>query len=421
VAGLLCLLLLPQVRFDHNVVAMRDPSTESAQTFDDLLAESDTSPWTIDVMAPDLGSAQKTAERLRELDVVEHAVTLADYVPDQQEEKLDILADLILFVPPPPRAELPPAPPLAEQIEALRALQLALNSSQLQGGDPGRADSAQRAAESLERFLVRLERIDHKQHELDTFEASLTGALPDQMQRLWRALEPGEVTLADLPPDLTRRMLAEDGRARVEVLPRENLSGMDAHERFVEDVQAVVPSATGSAVSLLEWSRVVTRSFQQALTMAAIAVTLLLWILWRRVSDVGLVLIPLLLAAALTTATAVLLGIHFNFANVVVLPLLLGIGVDSGIHLVHQHRALHGRELESATPETELLGSSTAQAVLFSALTTMGSFGSLAFSTHPGIASLGQLLLIGVTYTLLCNLVVLPALIARTAAMRPAR
>ncbi len=420
-AGLLCLLWVPQVRFDHNVVAMRDPSTESAQTFNDLLAESDTSPWTIDVMAPDLESARETADRLRELDVVGHAVTLADYVPDEQEAKLDILADLILFVPPPPSAELPPPPPLAEQIEALRALQVALNSPQLQGGDPGRAASAQRAAASLERFLVRLERIDRKQHELDAFEASLTGTLPDQMQRLWRALEPGEVTLSDLPLDLTRRMLAEDGRARLEVLPRDNLSEVEALERFVDDVQTVVPNATGSAVALLEWSRVVTRSFQQALTLAAIAVTLLLWILWRRISDVGLVLVPMALAAALTTATAVLLGIRFNFANVVVLPLLLGIGVDSGIHLVSRHRALHGRELESATPETELLGSSTAQAVLFSALTTMGSFGSLALSTHPGIASLGQLLLIGVTYTLLCNLVVLPALIARTAAMPTAR
>jgi hopanoid biosynthesis associated RND transporter like protein HpnN len=415
VAAVLAGALVPLARFDHNVVNMRDPSTESAQTFYDLLEESETSPWTIDVMTSSLDEARETANRLRTLEVVEHAVTLADYVPADQEEKLEILEDLVLFVPPPPPVEVGESPPLADQIEALRALQGALQSSALQGGDPDRAASAQRAAASLERFLVRLERIDRKQEELDAFEASLTGALPDQMQRLWRALEPESVAMDDLPPGLTRRMLAPDGRARVEVLPSENLRELDSHTRFVDEVQAVVPHATGSAVALLEWTRVVASSFQQALSLAVVAVTLLLWLLWRRLDDVLLVLLPLSLAALLTVATTVLLGMRFNFANVIVLPLLLGIGVDSGIHLVHRHRLLHGREMESAHPEAELLGTSTAQAVLFSALTTMGSFGSLALSTHPGLASLGLLLLIGVAYTLLCNLVVLPALIARKA------
>jgi predicted RND superfamily exporter protein len=181
-------------------------------------------------------------------------------------------------------------------------------------------------------------------------------------------------------------------------------------------VQTVAPHATGSAVSLLYWGRAVVDSFRDALGLAVLAIASLLWVLWRRLADMALVLLPLLLAAALTTATAVILDIRFNFANVLVLPLLLGIGVDSGIHLVHRHRVAHGREMDSAAPEVELLGTSTAQAVLFSALTTMGSFGSLALSTHPGLASLGQLLLIGVIYTLVCNLIVLPALIARKAA-----
>jgi predicted RND superfamily exporter protein len=126
----------------------------------------------------------------------------------------------------------------------------------------------------------------------------------------------------------------------------------------------------------------------------------------------ALVMAPLGLAALLTVATAVLLDIPFNFANVIVLPLLLGIGVDSGIHLVHRHRVTIEATGAARSPERELLETSTAQAVFFSALTTMASFGSLAFSDHVGFASLGKLLLIGVTYTLLANLIVLPALLA---------
>jgi hopanoid biosynthesis associated RND transporter like protein HpnN len=413
-AGLavLCLFAIPKAHFDHNVVAMRDPSTESVQAFQDLLAESDTSPWTIDVMCQSLAEAEDTARRLRQLDVVERAVTLQDWVPTDQEEKLETLADMAMFVPPTPSGAMAPATPVADQVEALRALRDALRSQWLQAGDAERAASAERAAAHLERFLARLETVDQKQEELDQFEESLTGELPDQMQRLWRAIDADEIDLSDLPEGLARRFVAPDGRARIQVLPSENLGDLDAYARFVEGVQSVAPNATGSAVSLLYWGRAVMESFRDALGLALLAVALLLWVLWRRLTDLALVMLPLLLAAGLTTATAVALGIAFNFANVIVLPLLLGIGVDSGIHLVHRHRDAHGREMESAAPEVELLGTSTAQAVLFSALTTMGSFGSLALSTHPGIASLGRLLLIGVTYTLLCNLIVLPALIA---------
>jgi hopanoid biosynthesis associated RND transporter like protein HpnN len=412
VAGVASLLLLPYARFDHNVVTMRDPSTESVRTFDDLLSESDTSPWTIDVLEPDLEAAVAAAERLRELSVVERAVTLRDYAPGDQEEKIEILADIALFVPEPSdevAADRPP--PLADQIAALRVLKDTLRASWLADGDPWRSLSARRAADHLERFLARLETIDAKQEALESFEKSLTGALPDQMRRLWRALEPDLITLDVLPEDLTSRMVAADGSARVQVLPSEDLGDNEAHARFVGDVRRAAPHATGSAVSLLEWGRSVVRSFRQALASAVMVVALLLWLLWGRLGDMALVLVPLLLAAAATAAASVVLGIPFNFGNVVVLPLLLGVGVDSGIHLVHRHRESLERAAP-ATPELDLLGTSTAQAVFFSALTTMGSFGSLALSSHPGIASLGKLLLVGVSFTLICNLIVLPALVA---------
>jgi hopanoid biosynthesis associated RND transporter like protein HpnN len=414
--ALLAVVALPLVRFDYNPAHMRDPSTESVRTFNELLEDSDTSPWTMDILEPSLEQADAVAARLRKLDVVERAVTLSDYVPKQQEEKLEILGELGYFVPEPgPPEDEPPAVPLDEQIATLSALQKAMQAPWLAEGDPARAASAARAARYLGRFLARLETIDAKgkQQELARFERSLTGALPEQMRRLWNALDPDTVTLASLPYSLTHRMVSDDGLARVEVLPRENLDDNAAHARFVDEVKEVAPDATGSAVTILEFGRAVVRSFLQALVSATLAIGLLLWLLWRRLGDMMLVIVPLALAALLTTATAGILGIPFNFANVVVIPLLLGIGVDSGIHLVHRHRVTIETRGAPEAPERELLETSTAQAVLFSALTTMASFGSMAFASHPGFASLGQLLLIGVTYTLLANLVLLPALIAR--------
>ena len=150
------------------------------------------------------------------------------------------------------------------------------------------------------------------------------------------------------------------------------------------------------------------RAFRQALASAIGVIVVLLILITRRLGDAALVAAPLLLAAALTGAATVIFAIPFNFANVIVLPLLLGIGVDSAIHLVHRHRA---------DPTGALLDTSTARAVVFSALTTICSFGSLMLSVHHGTATMGQMLTMGVGFTVLCTLVVLPALMPRAAAL----
>jgi hypothetical protein len=224
------------------------------------------------------------------------------------------------------------------------------------------------------------------------------------MKRLRNALEPGEITLADLPAPLVGRMVAADGSARAQVYPRESLIDEMAFSRFVADVQEVAPEATGVAVSLVELANATKSSFQQALLYALIAIAALLWLLWRRISDVLLVLVPLILSSLLTCAMMVLLELPFNFANVIVIPLLFGIGANSGIHLVHRSKCVAGSD-------EELLATTTARAVFYSALTTAVSFGTLAFSSHRGMASLGIVLSIGMFLTIVCTLVVLPALL----------
>jgi hopanoid biosynthesis associated RND transporter like protein HpnN len=405
------LFLIPRLEFDINVARIRDPSMETTQTFEELLADSQNSPWTVDLLSDDLVSAEALAAEVRELDVVERAVTLMDYVPEDQEEKMEILADLTFFVPAPASfGAAQPDPPVADQILALRALRDLLDAPWIVAGDAGRSDSARRARWQIERFLARLEKIERQEEALESFQESLLGSLQDQMLLLWKALEPDTVDLAALPVALRERMVAADGSARVEVLPREDLNDDEALARFVDGVRAVAPQTTGSAVSVLEWARATVASVREALALAVIAVALVIFLLWRRIADVVLVLVPLLLASLLTCATAVLIDLPVNFVNIVVMPLLLGIGVDSGIHLVHRHRIAQQADPDSWAGEN-LLSTSTAQAVLFSALTTMASFGNLALASHRGLASLGVFLLIGITYMLLCNLVLLPALI----------
>jgi predicted RND superfamily exporter protein len=188
----------------------------------------------------------------------------------------------------------------------------------------------------------------------------------------------------------------------VQVLPREDVSDGRALERFVAAVRGVVPDAAGLAVYVVEWCRVAWRAMLWALGGGVVCMALFLVGLWRSVWDMVLAFFPLALAAVLTCASLVLLDQPFNFANVIVLPMLVGMSVDSGVHLVHRHRT---------NAEEDVLATSTARAVFYAALTTMLSFGSLAFAPHRGIASIGELLTVGVGLVLVCYVVVLPAVL----------
>jgi hopanoid biosynthesis associated RND transporter like protein HpnN len=405
VMGIGAVMLLPQARFDNNPLNVRDPSSESVRTFNELLEKGASSPWSLNAIAPSLESARLLADRLAALAVVERVVTVSDYVPADQENKLGIIEDVAMFVAPPPGPDgVVPLPSLAEQVGALVDLSRELGRLQESGEQPELVASASRLRPVLDRYLRRLEDSPDPTREIEALQVSMLGTLTEQLRILDAALSAGHVTLEKLPDTILERMITADGRVRIQIFPRDDLNDHAALAAFVDGVKTIAPEVAGSASEILESGRSVVRALTQAMLSAFIVIALFLLILWRRIDDTALVLIPLLLASALTVATAVLADIPFNFADVIVLPLLLGIGVDSGIHLVHRVRV-------AAEGEANLLATSTARAVTYSALTTIASFGSLGLATHLGLATLGRLLTIGVFFTLVCNLIVLPALI----------
>ena len=212
---------------------------------------------------------------------------------------------------------------------------------------------------------------------LVSLDRALTGELPHELKRLAAGLDARPFGVSALPAALAERWIAADGRELVEITPRENINDNAAAKRFVSSVRAVVPSATGLPVVNQEASRTVVLSFQLALLYAFVMVALLLWIFLRRLRDVLYVIVPIVLAAGVTAGAMVLLGIPLNFANIIALPLLAGVGVDNGIHIVHRMRT---EPAEDRRP----FGTSTSLAVLASGLTTVASFGNLAFASHVG-------------------------------------
>lgn len=391
VCGLVAVALLPRIHFDYNPVRLHDPGQESVQAFQELLGRSDASPWTADLIAPSLSEATALAARVQNLPGVAETRTLLDYVPKDQEAKREALETASYFVP--TSFALTPPRSAAERRAAVATLRTELG--QMTSGPL--AAPAQALDGALGRLLATAD-----DAQLAALERSFVGSLPDQVRDLQRLVSPERVRLEDLPATLTRQMLAADGRARVQVLPREDISDGRALERFVATVRSVVPDAAGLAVYVVAWCQVAWRAMLGALLGGVACMALFLVVLWRSVWDMLLAFFPLALAAVLTCASLVVLDQPFNFANVIVLPMLIGMSVDSGVHLLHRHRT---------NEQEDVLGTSTARAVFYSALTTMLSFGSLGFAPHRGIATIGQLLTIGVGLVLICYVVVLPAVL----------
>lgn len=398
VLGLAALTVVPSARFDFNPLNLNDPTTESVQTLRALMRSDPSAAYTIAVLTPDLAAAEKMAAKLDRLPVVDETLTLNSFLPRNQEAKLNIIEGIALFLRPVLKKDAALQPLESEsRVEVAKQFR----DSLVELADSPFAGLLARPARRLARSLDVLIDIRGESGLVD-LETSLLATLPSQLDRLRDSLEPEIVTIDDLPPDLKGRAIAPDGRALVTVVPSGDMNDDAALRRFVSEVRKVAPNATDNPVVMIEAGNAVVKAFQQAGAYSLIGIMILLLFVMRNVVDTWFVLMPLLLAAFLTVAYTVVVDTPFNFANIIALPLLLSLGVGYGIYLVLRHRA--------TAKVADVLATNTPRAVLFSALTTMCSFGTLAVSDHRGTSSMGVLLFVSLTLALVCTLIVLTAM-----------
>lgn len=388
--------LLPWVRFDFNPLNLRSEAVESMATLRALMADPDRTPNTISVLVPALEQAPAMARRLQALPEVSHTVTLNSFIPDQQAEKLALIRDAAALLEPSlDGVERLPPPDDAAQLDSLRRTTAALRQVAGQAPDPA-AVTAHRLAAALDQLAAAP---PATRAVVATALVEPLGTLLDQIGAM---LQAGPVSRETLPPDLVADWLTADGRARVEAFPHPEASDDASLQRFSAAIQAIAPDAAGTPISIKGAGDAIVTAFLQAAVLSALAITVLLALVLRRSRDVLLTLLPVLLSAVLTLASCVVFDLPLNFANIIALPLLLGIGVAFNIYFVMAWRA----------GEAHLLQSSLTRAVVFSALTTATAFGALWLSSHPGTASMGRLLMISLGWELLVTLLVRPALLA---------
>ncbi|QPK64441.1 MMPL family transporter [Methylomonas sp. LL1] len=394
--------MLTRLTFDSNPVNLRDQNTQSVIAFKKLLKSKTDSPFSTSALTDSLERADQLAGQFAKLASVHETITLSDLVADQQEEKLEIIDNLNLIMPTQLNRFEQPAEP-SNVRGALLKLAETLQKTAVQQSSVVAGGLLSKLHGDVLDFIQHADNNANPSGVYGQLEKSLFELLPHTLLQLRDGLTATAFGINDIPQEVRSQWVSDSGVYRVLVMPEQDLNNTDYLKTFVNDMLNTYPDVFGLPIGDVKSGEAIVQAFVEAFTSALLAIILLLLVQTRNVKTTLLIITPLLLASLLTGAANVLLNNPFNFANIIVLPLLLGIGVDSGIHIVyrlqHQHDA-----------EDTVLQSSSARGVFYSALTTLCSFSSLAFNTHAGTASMGLLLAIGISLMLICCLLVLPAI-----------
>jgi hopanoid biosynthesis associated RND transporter like protein HpnN len=385
--------LLYFLHFDFNPMDLRNPKAESIATYLELRRDPATGASAIDILAPSLAAARQMADQVSKVPEVSRALTLESFVPSDQVPKLAAIQQAAKGLAPALAQAISPPPSDDDNVAALRTGADALIQTAGEDRGPG-ADAARRLAAAMSQLAMADPDVRAKA------QAIFVSPLKVSLDALRDLLQAGPVTEQNIPADFAADWIRPDGRARVQVLPKGDPNDNEVLRRFAEAVLAVEPTASGGPIAILESGYTVTHAFMQAGLTALGSIAILLWITLRRIGDVLMTLIPLLLAGALTLEICVVIGMPLNFANIIALPLLLGVGVAFKIYYIMAWRA----------GQTNLLQSSLTRAVIFSAATTATAFGSLWLSSHPGTSSMGKLLSLTLACTMLAAVVFQPLL-----------
>ncbi|WP_010215768.1 MMPL family transporter [Sphingomonas sp. PAMC 26621] len=387
--------LLPFVQFDFNPLHLRAKDGPAMRALVDLMRDPLRTPNTINVLAPDAQAAKALAAKLSALPEVTEAVSVDGYVPQEQDAKLALIQDASLLL----DATINPFDLAAAPGDADNAAALRKTASDLRAAAAAHPGTA---AANANRLATAFERLAAGTAKLRTAATTLlVPPLSTMLDQIRSALQAEAVTRETLPPEIAGNWVAKDGRALVQVFPKGDSNDNAVLRRFTAAVRTVAPTASGLPVATQEAAKTVAWAFVEAGILALALVSVLLFVVLRDVREVVFTLAPVVLSGFLTLGSCVLIGQPINFANIIAFPLLFGVGVAFHIYFVMAWRG----------GATDLLQSSLARAVLFSALATGSAFGSLWLSHHPGTASMGKILMISLAWTLVCALIFEPALL----------
>jgi len=389
-----------QATFDANPIHLNNPEAESVLTLHDLSSDGLVTIDTINFIAPNERKAQSLVGALMKLPGVKEVKTLQDFIPDDQDKKLQIIQNMMWS--------------LGGDIEISSPNNDAFLLEKNINRNIETIKDIDNPTFQIVAFSKTLNRLKQANMDLDDngkkrfyrqLDSHIMRHFPALISQINAGTEAEKINLQSLPKALKERWVSNDGSYRLEIIPTNVLDTNEEMGQFIKKVREVVgQNATGIPIINAEASQAVIKSFMQAFLFAIVVVTSVVWLSTRNVKQLLVVMTPLVVGCVCTVAVLVVLEMSFNFANIIALPLLIGISVDSTLHVLYRYKRMQQKD-------EHFLRTSTAKAVFLSALTTGASFGNLAFSPHAGTASMGVLLSIGLVVNLICSLILLPILL----------
>ncbi|MCX8138945.1 MAG: MMPL family transporter [Gemmataceae bacterium] len=383
-----------KIHYDHNLLHLQARNLESVYWQQHLNTHAAGMTWDALSIAESREEAADLAQRYRAIPEVNQVVEVASLLPGEQERKLPLLQEIHQRL-----QRLPEVPPLpAVAVEAERVVRLAEQVAALAAGRTELQEAARR-------FAQRVREAPEASQRLRDLDRWLSAELFTGLRQLREMSHPVAVTQADIPVALRERYVSQDGAFLVRAFAREDLWEYAALERFIQAVATVDPQATGKTFRTYEGLRQMQRGFAWTCVYALAVVAFILWLDLRRGWAWLAALLPLTAGLLLTAGTMGWCGLDWNPANLVALPLLLGIGLDNGVHVLHDYLHRHDKS------QPWQLGRSVARGIIVAGLTTLIGFAALALARHRGMASLGIVMSLGVAWCLLTAVVLLPALL----------
>ncbi len=413
--GLIVLLTLagiflePLPKFDYNLLNMQARGTESVVWEHRLREGSGRSSWFALSVATSLDELYQKKARFNALPAVDRVASLASVVPPDQDVRLPLVRELAPYVRDLPATWDQPEPVDLDELNLmLRKIRFKLQRK-ASDWDPNKRPSEAQLTAARNALLDLQERLrtipaETVRDALETFQQALLADFADKLTLLQRNVDPTPITLQDVPVRLRQRFVSKTDRFLLQVFARDNIWERDAMQTFVSQLQSVDPEVTGPPVVAFYSIQHMLRGYTRGAISALLVISGVIWFLFRRLKPTLLAMVPMVLGGFWAMVCMALLDLQLNMANLIVLPLYLGIAVDDGIHLVH-------RMLESPEDATSPLARSTGKAILLTSLTSIVGFGSLMLAHHFGVFSLGVLATLGVGFALIATLGVLPLIL----------
>ena len=399
---LIASLSLKDLRFDYNLLNLQAKGTEAVQYEMKILESAGRSAWSAAILADSFKEIQEKERQLKALPTVARVESISAVIPDNQEENAQIIREKLA----PLLRDLEVEP---EDVDfSWKALNKTLKGIQfkLQGREGDDLDSVEMAGNRVRNFREQSQKMepDLAEKRLQNFSQLLFADYRNLMEELKANADVKLVKLEEIPETLRKRYISQKGKYVAHIFPSVDVWDLDERKKYLDDLRSVDPNVTGTAIHMFESTRLMTEGYVNGGLYAMTAIIIYVFFLFRNLRTVFFVLLPVLVGSIWTIGIMELIGLKLNMANLVILPLILGIGVVNGIHITHRYR-------EEEDKHASIFGKSTGQAVLLSSLTTMIGFGSMMVANHYGVFSLGMVLTLGVFNCLIASVTFLPALL----------